>query len=186
MSKQELTSHPGGKAPNLVVVMGVSGSGKSTVAQKLADALSYRCLDADDYHSEEAKQRMASGIPLTNEMRKPWVRSICGHLKQLARMNVNCTLAFSGLRKDHRDQIRDAGYNITFLFLNGDKATIKKRMSNRDNHFMPAKLLDSQFETLERPTGEQDVLTVAIDTPIDAVVANALQQLSPRLLLEEA
>lgn len=182
MSKLKLNVAPGGKTPNLIVVMGVSGSGKSTVSQKLADALSYRCLDADDYHSEEAKVRMASGIPLTDDMRKPWVRSICGHLKQLARMNVNCTLAFSGLRKDHRDQIRTAGFNTTFIFLNGDKATIKRRMTTRENHFMPAKLLDSQFETLERPIGEDDVVTVAIEFPVDGVVSASLQALSPRLL----
>ena len=170
------------KRPNLVVVMGVSGCGKSTIAQKIADTLSYRYLEADDYHSEEAKSRMASGIPLTNEMRKPWVRSICGHLRQLARLHIHCTLAFSGLRKEHRDQIREAGYNTIFVFLNGDKNTIKRRMDTRANHFMPTKLLDSQFDTLERPVNEDDVIAVPIDVPVGDVVTSSLKSISKKLL----
>lgn len=154
--------------------MGVCGSGKSTVAKSVADHFGYRFLDADDYHSDEAKLRMSSGIPLTDEMRKPWVRSICGHLRQLSYLDVSCTLAFSGLRKEHRQKLRDTGHNVVFLFLNGDKATIRKRMQSRPGHFMPAKLLDSQFDALERPSCESDVHSIDIDPPLDKVTEKAL------------
>lgn len=168
------TSDSGKEKPKLIIVMGVCGSGKSTLAKSIADHFDYRYLDADDYHSDEAKLRMGSGIPLTDEMRKPWVRSICGHLRQLSYLDVNCTLAFSGLRKEHRQKLRDTGHDVIFLFLNGDKATIRKRMQSRPGHFMPAKLLDSQFDSLERPSGESDVYSIDIDPPLDKVTEKAI------------
>lgn len=160
--------------PKLIIVMGVSGCGKSTLARAVAEYFNYRFLDADDYHSDEAKLRMSSGIPLTDEMRKPWVRSVCGHLRQLCYLKINCTLAFSGLKKEHRNKLRETGYHIVFLFLNGDKATIRKRMQHRPEHFMPAKLLDSQFDSLERPIAEKDVITIDIEPPLKQVTAEAI------------
>src|SRR5690606_7935042 len=91
----------------LIVVMGVSGSGKSTLAHSLADYYGYCYLDGDDFHSESSRARMASGQPLTDEMRAPWVASICQHLQERARRHQHCLLAFSGLRKAHRNQLRE-------------------------------------------------------------------------------
>ena len=168
--------------PKLIIVMGVSGTGKSTLAKLLADHFGFRFIDADDYHSDEAKLRMNSGIPLTDDMRKPWVLSLCGHLRQLSRLKVNCTLAFSGLKKEHRDKLRDTGFEVIFLFMNGDKAVIRKRMQNRIGHFMPAKLLDSQFDSLERPATERDVVAINIDPPLNKVAEEAISIISQQFI----
>lgn len=158
----------------LLAVMGVSGSGKTSVAKALADYYGYRFWDADDFHSEAARARMASGQPLTDEMRAPWVLSLQNHLRAEANHHQHCTLAFSGLRHAHRDQIRVAGLKTIFLFLCGDKRTIEHRLLSRTNHFMSPGLLDSQFQSLEDPFGEPDVIPIDTTAPLERVVAEAV------------
>ena len=153
--------------------MGVSGSGKSTIARALAARCGYHYLEGDDYHSEESRSRMAKGIPLSEEMRKPWIQTICNHLQQLANSGEDCVLAYSGLKKSHRNPLRQTGFSVTFLFLDGDKATIRQRIENRKGHFMPSQLLDSQFDTLERPSDEPDVLRLDITLPLQKVIEQA-------------
>jgi gluconokinase len=159
--------------PKLAVVMGVSGSGKSTVAHALAECCGFRFLDADDYHSDEARARMASGVPLDDEMRKPWIRAICDHLATLAAQGESCVLAFSGLKQHHREPLRHTGFDVTFFFLDGDKEIIRERIQRRKGHFMPAKLLESQYITLERPQDEPDVYRLDVALPLQEAVEQA-------------
>ncbi|HEY7884184.1 MAG TPA: gluconokinase, GntK/IdnK-type [Cellvibrionaceae bacterium] len=167
--------------PVLIIVMGVSGSGKSTVAQFLAEDLNYCYLDADDFHTDEAKAQMAAGTPLTDAMRIPWVNNICAHLTQRAQSGTSCTLAFSGLRKAHRESLRQLPFRVVFTYLNGSKATIAQRMSLRADHFMPTSLLDSQFASMEDSSAEADVLTIDISADLPQVLAACKSQVSAYL-----
>ncbi len=141
-------------APRLVVCMGVSGCGKSTLAQALATRLGWPMLEADDFHNETNRSHMAAGRPLTEAMREPWLASICSALR--ARGN-DCVLACSALRRAHRERLRALGWNTRFLLLEINPEGARQRLQQRSGHFMPASLVDSQFETLEWPLGEADV-----------------------------
>lgn len=156
----------------VAVVMGVSGSGKTTLARALAAAWPATFLDADDFHSDEAKARMASGQALTDDLRRPWVERISAELQRRVAAGERVALAFSGLRRRHRDMLREAGLPLRFVFLQGGRELIAARMRARSGHYMPVSLLDSQFEALESPRGEADVRAIAID----AVPARILEQ----------
>ena len=158
----------------VVVVMGVSGSGKTTVARSLAQAWPATFLDADDFHSVAAKARMARGEPLTDRMREPWVRRIRAELVRRTDGGERVVLAFSGLRRRHRDELRDAALPLGFFFLHGDRRLIAARMRARSSHYMPVSLLDSQFAALQDPRGEPDVVTLEIDTAPAELVARAI------------
>ena len=146
----------------VAVVMGVSGSGKTTLARALAAAWEASFLDADDFHSDAAKAHMASGQPLTDAMRQPWVERIAAELQRRVAAGERVTLAFSGLRRAHRDMLRAAGLPLRFVFLHGDMETIAARMRERSGHYMPVSLLESQFATLEDPRDEADVHAVPV------------------------
>jgi len=163
--------------PLVLIIMGVSGSGKSTLAEQLGHSLGIQSLDADDFHSEENKAHMASGQPLTDAMRGPWVDAIRRHLEQKATQKQSNILAFSGLRRAHRNRLRIANASVFFIFLKGSKGTIQSRMQARSGHFMPASLLDSQFATLEPPLNEPDVIAIDIDGSAQAVQQQALEKL---------
>ncbi|MGY1520890.1 gluconokinase [Luteimonas sp. A482] len=162
----------------VAVVMGVSGSGKTTTARALAEAWPAVSLDADDFHSDEACARMASGRPLTDAMRQPWVERIAAELQRRVGAGERVSLAFSGLRRRHRDMLREAGLPLCFLFLQGDRDLIAARMHARSGHYMPVSLLDSQFATLEVPSDEPDVHAIAIDAAPGSVLAQALAAVS--------
>lgn len=165
-------------APQVVVVMGVSGSGKTTLARALAQAWHASFLDADDFHSDAAKARMAKGEPLTDEMREPWVQRLRDELVGRVERGERVVLAFSGLRRQHRDQLRAAKLPLKFLFLQGDQVLIAARMQARSGHYMPASLLDSQFEALQDPRGEADVVTLEIDAEPAELLERALSLVS--------
>ncbi len=152
--------------PRLFIVMGVSGSGKSSLAKEMADELSLTFLDADDFHSEQAKKHMANNKPLTDEMRAPWLAAIIAHLNSLYQQGKSVALAYSGLKSAHRQLFRELSFVCHFFYLDGDKAVISKRISQRESHFFSAKLLDSQFAAMEPPLlSEQDVSTINIERP---------------------
>src|SRR5690606_24152333 len=127
-----------------------------------------------DFHSDAAREHMASGQPLTDEMRAPWVLSLQQHLRNEAAHQRHCTLAFSGLKQPHRNQIRAAGLKTLFLFLDGNKPVIHSRLSARANHVLPPDLLDSHFNSLEDPTQEPDVIPIDISVPLEQVIAQAI------------
>lgn len=176
--------HRDSNRPLLIIAMGVAGSGKSTMTRALAREYNLCELDADDFHSVEARAHMAGGKPLNDVMRAPWIQSICDHLRTLAADGRNSVLAFSGLKKAYREPLRHTGFNTVFLFLDGDKETILARMQARLDHFMPPTLIDSQFATLERPTDESDVFALDVRQSLPEVMAQAqavLQECRPTL-----
>ncbi|MGN6513933.1 MAG: gluconokinase [Lysobacteraceae bacterium] len=146
--------------PRAIVVMGVSGSGKTTVARALAMHEGAVFLDADDVHSEEARTQMAAGVPLTDAQREPWVDALARMLRDFAGQGRSVVLAFSGLRAAHRRRLRDSGVPMRFVYLHAPAEVIAQRLAARRGHFMPPALLDSQCEALQPPTGEPDVVAV--------------------------
>jgi gluconokinase len=162
----------------LIVVMGVSGSGKSTLAAQLARHYQFSYLDADDFHSSEAKARMASGQPLTDVMRQPWVENICARLQLARTRHEHIVLAFSGLRRAHRQQLRNQSLKTLVLFLEGDIETIQARVNQRPNHFMNPALVQSQFEALESPDNEPDIIRLDINATPTQLLQQALDKMA--------
>lgn len=148
----------------LIIVMGVSGSGKSTVGRSLADQLHWPFFDADDFHPPTNKDKMAAGIPLTDEDRFPWLQLIVDRLSE----ESNSILACSALKFNYRNILEKAAEKVKWVYLHGDYETIKQRMEKRNGHFMKTDLLRSQFETLEAPL---DAIKIDVALPIDAIVA---------------
>lgn len=161
--------------PQLITVMGVSGSGKSTLAQSLASRLALAYMDADDFHGDDAKSKMSKGIPLNDDDRAPWIRRLCVALIQHYHTGGHAVLAFSGLKKDYRDSIRDTGYEVSTIFMAGDAALIFERMTLRTQHFMPAGLLQSQMDTLEPPGDDENVLRLDIAESPELQLQKALE-----------
>lgn len=159
--------------PVVVACMGVSGCGKSTVAEALADAFSMTTVEADAYHGKDNIAHMARGLPLTDAQRAPWMDRLCAALRDHLDDGRDCALAFSGLRRIHRDRIRALGYPVLYLHLIGEQAVIAARMANRAGHFMPPSLLASQFRDLEPTEGETDVDHIDIALPVAQVIDNA-------------
>jgi gluconokinase len=165
-----------------VVVMGVSGSGKSSVGEGLASALTIDFVDGDGLHSPENVAKMASGTPLVDDDRWPWLDKIGATLADRDSHPAGIVVACSALRKIYRDRIRAAaGQPIRFVFLDAPQSLVQQRLGARKGHFMPPSLLDSQFATLERPgDNEADVLAVAVDVPVAEIVRRAAADLSGR------
>jgi gluconokinase len=160
-----------------IVVMGVAGSGKSSVGGALAKRLGLPFRDADEFHPKANIAKMSAGIPLTDADRWPWLDAIG---KALGKSGGHLIVACSALRRSYRDRLlHAAGRPLIFLWLDGSKATIAARMKRRRHHFMPASLLDSQFATLEPPGPDEPAVRVSIEPPLDQVVAAALAALPP-------
>jgi gluconokinase len=154
-----------------VVVMGVSGSGKSTVAAGLAAALGLAFVDGDSLHSPESVARMRAGVPLDDDDRWPWLDRIGACLGDAARSPAGVAIACSALKRAYRERIRAAAPGVRFVFLDGAAPLIEARMAHRIGHYMPATLLASQLRTLEPPDAdERDVLRCAIELPPDEIV----------------
>ena len=160
-----------------IVVMGVSGSGKSSVGARLSDRLGLPFHDADEFHPRANVDKMASGIPLTDDDRWPWLDAIGRALRDA---EGGIVVACSALRRAYRDRLRTtAGRPVVFVHLAGSRQTIGARLRTRTGHFMPPSLLDSQFAALEPPTDEEPVVTISVEPPLREVVAAAVAALSP-------
>jgi gluconokinase len=162
----------------IVIIMGVSGCGKSTIGKKLAQKLGCSFLEGDDFHPTENITKMKKGIPLTDQDRLPWLKKIsekCAHENNIGN---NLVVACSALKKQYRLILNNA-HNYELVHLFGDLKTIKQRMSKRD-HFMPIKLIESQFETLEPPAKEEDAIAIEINLPIEALVDKIALELTNR------
>ena len=159
-----------------LVVMGVSGSGKSTVAAGIAEALDLHFIDGDGLHSPESVARMQAGTPLRDEDRWPWLERIGRCLADEAAWPRGAVIACSALRRVYRDRIRAGAPGVRFVFLDGSADVIRSRMAGRTGHYMPESLLASQLQTLEPPgEGEPDVLRVEIELPAEAVIGSAVR-----------
>jgi gluconokinase len=166
--------------PCALIVMGVSGSGKSTIGDALAKRLGWLYEDGDKFHPASNVAKMAAGHPLTDEDRWPWLRAIADEIDRLGAAGVRSVIACSALRRVYRDILVHGRNDIRLVYLNGTQALIADRLSRRKGHFMPQGLLESQFNTLEPPTADERAVTVSIDAPVDRIVDDALRQLDLR------
>ena len=160
--------------------MGVSGSGKSTVAAGIAATLGLAFIDGDSLHAPASVARMRAGIALTDDDRWPWLDRIGACLGDGAEYPRGIVTACSALKRAYRDRIRAAAPGVRFVFLDGPAALIEARMATRTGHYMPSTLLASQLRTLEPPGGDEgDVVRVAIDLSPDEIVHRAVAALTP-------
>ena len=160
--------------PTLIVVMGVSASGKSTVGELLAARLGLPYADADEFHPPENIAKMSAGEPLTDDDRRPWLEGLGRWLAEHQARGGVATC--SALKRRYRDVLTSHAPGVTFLYLRGDEATFAERMQGRKGHFMPMSLLRSQLETLEAPS--QDERAVAVDAGLSppAIVEDFLRR----------
>jgi gluconokinase len=157
----------------IVVLMGVSGSGKSTIGAALAATLGWTMIDADDLHPPQNVQKMAAGTPLTDEDRWPWLDRVVDALRHASAGGASVVLACSALKQRYRDRLAQAG-DVRFVHLRGDPHTIAARLAGRHHRYMPATLLESQFATLEVPA---DAIDIDITMSVDAQVATIIEAL---------
>jgi gluconokinase len=162
----------------LLVVMGVSGAGKSTVGSLIAERLGLSFRDADDFHPPANIAKMSAGQPLTDDDRWPWLDAIGAHLA--AHRGTGAVVTCSALKRAYRDRLRMAAPGLRFIHLHGAQRLIAARQAARQGHFMPASLLASQFATLEPPDAEADVITLDVAAAPDALAEAALAALETR------
>ena len=153
--------------PHIVIVIGVTGSGKSTVGRALAVTLGWRFHDADDLHSLENVERMRHNLPLTDEQRQPWLLRVRAVVDQAVRDGSGEVIACSALKARYRETIAGGVDAVRFVHLVGDPALLRTRLEHRAGHFAGPALLDSQLEALEPPI---DALTLDVALPVDALV----------------
>ncbi|WMT85651.1 gluconokinase [Pelagibacterium sp. 26DY04] len=167
--------------PRLIVVMGVSGAGKSTIGEALADRLGVPFIDADNLHPRANVEKMRGGTPLVDADRWPWLEIVADAMRNTADTNGRVVCACSALKRAYRDCLTTrAGEPIAYLLLHGEKAVIAARQANRPGHFMPAALLESQFATLEPFAADEHGIVLDVALSIDEIVDQAEKALSYR------
>ena len=161
----------------VVVLMGVTGTGKTTVGEALSARTGWPFADADDFHSTANRAKMHAGIPLTDEDREPWLESLHQQILAWLRDGVNGILACSALKESYRTELTDGTgpRSVRFVFLSGPPELIRQRMEARQGHYMPESLLPSQLATLEPP---HDALEISIDQTVSAIVDQILSALA--------
>ena len=164
----------------IVVVMGVSGSGKTTVARLLADALACPFLEGDDLHPRVNVEKMSKGTPLTDDDRLPWLRRIAEEIDAWHRGGQSGVVTCSALKRSYRDILIGARTDVTLAYLKGSRALIEERMTARHEHFMPVTLLDSQFATLEEPTADEHPIVASVGGAPSEIADEILRQLRER------
>ncbi|HEY0328615.1 MAG TPA: gluconokinase [Rhodopseudomonas sp.] len=163
--------------PSVLIVMGVSGSGKSTIAEALAQRLGWVYEDADRFHPPGNVAKMRAGQPLTDADRAPWLQAIADEIDRIAAAKDHAVIACSALKRSYRDVLRHGRGDVRLVYLDGDRQLIAARLAARQDHFMPPGLLDSQFATLQVPLADEQPITVAIDRPVEAIVEAILRKL---------
>lgn len=161
-----------------LVVMGVSGSGKSTVAGILARRLGWSSAEGDDFHPAANVAKMAAGIPLTDDDRGPWLLAVAAWIREQDEAGRSSVVTCSALRRAYRDSLAAAAGRVRFVHLAGDPSVIAERMSRRAGHFMPPALLPSQLAALEPLAPDEDGVTVAVAADPEAVADGALRALA--------
>ena len=168
----------GSKTPCALVVMGVSGSGKSTISESLAARLGLAYRDGDRFHPASNVAKMSAGHPLTDEDRWPWLQAIADEIDRLSASGERAVIACSALKRAYRDILVHGRDDIRIVFLDGAQDLIADRLAVRKGHFMPPDLLASQFRTLERPGANERPITVSIDAPVERIVDDIVSQLN--------
>jgi carbohydrate kinase (thermoresistant glucokinase family) len=164
----------------VAVLMGVSGSGKTTIAEGVAKLEGWRLVEGDDFHPPANVVKMRSGTPLTDEDRWPWLRAIAREIDAMLARGERAVVASSALKRAYRDILIGDRRDVALVYLKGSKRVIADRMAARKGHFMPAALLDSQFAALEEPTADEHPIVVSIDRPADEIVEDVARKLKER------
>lgn len=157
-----------------LVVMGVAGAGKSTVAALLAERLGWSYAEADDFHPRANIAKMAAGAPLSDADRQPWLRAVRDWLSRQAGHTV---VACSALRRAYRDVLREAGGRVRFVHLSGDPRLVAERVERRDDHFWPPELLPTQYQTLEPLAADEDGVEIDLATPLEGIAQRVVDWL---------
>ena len=165
-----------GAAP-IVVIAGVSSSGKSTVGKALAERLGARFLDADDFHPSANVSKMAAGVPLDDSDRQPWLDRLNAELRQASADRKAVVLACSGLKAAYRDRLAAGVEDLQMVLLTGSRTLLAKRANARKHRYMPPSLLDSQLATLE-PLRPGEGLEVDVTPPVETIVDELVRRLS--------
>ena len=166
-----------GETPCALVVMGVSGSGKSTIGEKLAERLGWSYEDGDKFHPASNVAKMGAGQPLTDEDRWPWLRAIADEIDRVCEAGEHAVIACSALKRAYRDILVHGRSDVRIIYLKGGQDLIASRLALRKGHFMPPGLLASQFKTLEPPDESENPVIVSIDASVDAIVDDIIRQL---------
>ncbi len=163
--------------PCALVVMGVSGSGKSTIADRLAERVKWTYEDGDRFHPASNVAKMSAGQPLTDEDRWPWLQAIADEIDRVCKAGERAVIACSALKRAYRDILVHGRDDVRIIYLEGTQDLIANRLSLRKGHFMPPGLLASQFKTLEPPDESENPVTVSIDASVDAIVDDIIRRL---------
>lgn len=163
--------------PGVIVVMGVAGSGKSTIAAELARRLGWRFAEGDSFHPAANVEKMREGVPLTDVDRWPWLDAIAAWVRQTRASGARCVVACSALKRAYRERIADGRADVRFVYLKGTYDLVSTRMASRTGHYMPLALLRSQYETLEEPGSDENPLVIPIERPPEELATRILEAL---------
>ncbi len=156
----------------IIVIMGVAGSGKTTIGKQLAEKLGWPFFEGDDFHSKANIEKMSLGTPLTDEDRAGWLATIADQIRILDQEFRSGVIACSALKDSYRKMLSDAGKDVRFVYLKGDQDSIKRRLESRTGHFMKPSMLQSQFDILEEP---QDSIRIDTKDPPHQIIQTILQ-----------
>ncbi|WP_306419433.1 gluconokinase [Amaricoccus solimangrovi] len=159
--------------PAHIVVMGVSGSGKTTVGEALAAALGWRFVEGDSFHPPRNVEKMAAGHPLDDADRRPWLEALAAEIAKDDAAGRSSVIGCSALKRSYRDILRSGAPDVRFLHVHGDRTLLAERVSHRPGHFFPAALLESQLATLEPLGPDERGVVVDIAAPVAEMVAEA-------------
>jgi len=163
--------------PQHIVVMGVSGSGKTTVGEALAAALGWPFVEGDSYHPEANVAKMSAGLPLDDADRAPWLAALAARIAEDDRAGHSSVVGCSSLKRAYRDILRGGAPRVRFVHVHGDRAVLAERVSDRPGHFFPATLLDSQLAALEPLGADEDGVVVDVALPVREQVRAAMRGL---------
>jgi carbohydrate kinase (thermoresistant glucokinase family) len=166
----------GGK-PAVIIVMGVASSGKTSLGERLAERLGWPFRDADAFHPPENVAKMSGGTPLNDDDRKPWLAAIAAWIDELRATGEHGIVTCSALKRRYRDVILGDRADVALVYLKGSRELIGARMAQRQHHFMPPALLDSQFAALEEPAEDERPLVMPVELSKDEIVERVLREL---------
>jgi gluconokinase len=160
-----------------IVMMGVAGSGKTTIGEKLAQRLGWPYEDGDRFHPRANVEKMSAGHPLTDEDRWPWLQAIADEIDLVCKRGEHVVIGCSALKRAYRDVLVHGREDVKIVYLDGSRELIAQRLKARKGHFMPPSLLESQFNALQPPASDEHPVTVSIDAAVEAIVEDIMRKL---------